>query len=80
MSQPVAIRLEDHGVRIERVRRMTSRPTAATVHAGRRSSSPTVTPAQLAEEAAAHGLEAEALRRIPETAEHVGSEVVMLRA
>jgi hypothetical protein len=33
----------------------------------------------LAEEAAAHGLEAEQLRRIPETDEHVGAEVVVFR-
>ena len=35
--------------------------------------------AQLAEEAAAHGLEAEELRHVPETDEHVGSEVVVFR-
>ena len=40
----------------------------------------TVSAALLAEEAAEHGLEAEELRHIPETPEHVGSEVVILRA
>ena len=38
-----------------------------------------VTPGGLAEEAAAHGLEAEELRHIPETPEHVASEVVIFR-
>ena len=38
-----------------------------------------VSPALLAEEAAAHGLEAEDVRHIPETPEHVGAEVVILR-
>ena len=35
---------------------------------------------ELAEEAAAHGLEAEELRHIPETDEHVAAEVVVFRA
>jgi SAM-dependent methyltransferase len=79
ISQPVAVRLEDDGVRIERVRQLIS-------PAGQRESSDdavhlaTVTPGQLAEEAAAHGLEAEELRLIAETPEHVGSEVLVLRA
>ena len=38
-----------------------------------------VTPGGLAEEAAAHGLEAEELRHIPETPEHVAGEVVVFR-
>jgi hypothetical protein len=38
-----------------------------------------VTPAQLAEEAAGYGLEAEELRHVPETDEHVGAEVVVFR-
>ena len=38
-----------------------------------------VTPGELAEEAAAHGLEAEELRHIPETPEHVASQVVIFR-
>jgi SAM-dependent methyltransferase len=78
VSQPMAIRLEDDGVRIERVRQLISpggerETTDDAVHLA------TVTPAQLAEEGAAHGLEAEELRTIPETPEHVGSEVVILR-
>ena len=35
---------------------------------------------KLAEEGAPHGLEAEELRHIPETDEHVGAEVVVFRA
>jgi SAM-dependent methyltransferase len=78
VSQPVAIRLLDDGVRIERVRQLISPDGTRTtsddaVHLA------TVSPAQLAEEAAEHGLEAEELRHIPETPEHVGSEVVILR-
>ena len=78
VSQPVAIRLQDDGVRIERVRQLISpsgerETTDDAVHLA------TVTPAQLAEEAAAHGLHAEELRHIPETPAHVGSEVVILR-
>jgi SAM-dependent methyltransferase len=79
VSQPVAIRLEDHGVRIERIRQLiapdgTRESTPDEVHLA------TVTPAMLAEEAAEHGLQAEELRHIPETPEHVGSEVVIMRA
>ena len=78
VSQPVAIRLLDDGVRIERVRQRIApdgeRSTADdAVHLA------TVSPGGLAEEAAAHGLEAEDLRHIPETPAHVGSEVVILR-
>jgi hypothetical protein len=52
---------------------------------GRRTTSPDtitlaeVTPGQLAEEAAEHGLEAEELLHVPETDEHVGAEVVVFR-
>ena len=38
-----------------------------------------VTPGGLAEEAARHGLEAEELLHIPETFEHVASQVVVFR-
>jgi SAM-dependent methyltransferase len=78
ISQPVAIRPEPDGVRIERVRQLIS-------PAGERETSDdvihlaAVTPEQLADEAAGHGLEAENVLQIPETAEHVGSEVVVLR-
>jgi SAM-dependent methyltransferase len=78
ISQPVAIRLLDDGVRIERIRQLiapdgTRATTDDAVHLS------TVSPGELAEEAAEHGLEAEELRHIPETPEHVGSEVVILR-
>jgi SAM-dependent methyltransferase len=78
VSQPVAIRVAPEEYRIERVREIVA-------PGGRRERSDDVirlakvTPAQLAEEAAAHGLEAEELRRIPETDEHVGAEVVVFR-
>jgi SAM-dependent methyltransferase len=78
VSQPVAIRVAPQEYRIERVREIVAPD-------GRRERSDDVirlakvTPAQLAEEAAAHGLQAEELRRIPETDEHVGAEVVVFR-
>ena len=78
VSQPVAIRVEPGAYRIERVREIVA-------PGGRRERSDdvirlaNVTPAQLAEEAAEHGLEAEELRLIPETDEHVGAEVVVFR-
>jgi SAM-dependent methyltransferase len=78
LSQPVAIRPDGDGVRIERVRhlvapggdRTAEDDTVRLAH---------VTPAGLAEEAAEHGLDAVQLRHVPETADHVGSEVVVLR-
>jgi SAM-dependent methyltransferase len=78
ISQPVAIRLLDDGVRIERIRQLIAPDGTRTteddaVHLA------TVSPGGLAEEAAVHGLEAEDLLRIPETPAHVGSEVVILR-
>jgi SAM-dependent methyltransferase len=78
ISQPVAIRLLDDGVRIERIRQLIAPDGTRTteddaVHLS------TVSPGGLAEEAAEHGLEAEDIRHIPETPAHVGSEVVILR-
>jgi|tagenome__1003787_1003787.scaffolds.fasta_scaffold20717943_2 SAM-dependent methyltransferase len=78
VSQPVAIRLLDDGVRIERIRQLIAPDGTRTteddaVHLA------TVSPGGLAEEAARHGLEADDLRHIPETPAHVGSEVVILR-
>jgi SAM-dependent methyltransferase len=78
VSQPVAIRVAPGEYRIERVREIVAPD-------GRRERSEDVirlakvSPGGLAEEAAAHGLEAEELRRIPETDEHVGAEVVVFR-
>jgi SAM-dependent methyltransferase len=78
VSQPVAIRLLDDGVRIERIRQLIAPDGTRTteddaVHLA------TVSSGGLAEEAAQHGLEADDLRHIPETPAHVGSEVVILR-
>jgi SAM-dependent methyltransferase len=78
ISQPIAIRLEDGRVHIERIRqrigatgeRLTTEDTITLS---------IVTPGGLAEEAAEHSLEAEELRHIPETAEHVASQVVIFR-
>jgi SAM-dependent methyltransferase len=78
ISQPIAIRADPDAYTIVRIREMvapdglrTTSPDTITLAA--------VSPAQLAEEAAAHGLEAEELRHVPETDEHVGSEVVVFR-
>ena len=78
ISQPVAIRLLDDGVRIERVRQLVA-PDGTRVTTDDAVHLATVSPGELAEEGAEHGLEAEDLRHIPETPEHVGSEVVILR-
>jgi SAM-dependent methyltransferase len=78
ISQPVAIRLEGDEAWIERIRQRVG------PHGERTTSDDAirlsvVTPAGLAEEAAAHGLEAEQLRHIPETPEHIASEVMIFR-
>ncbi len=78
ISQPVAVRLFDDGVRIERVRQLIA-PDGERTTADDAVHLATVSPGGLAEEAAAHGLEAEDLRHIPETPAHVSSEVVILR-
>jgi hypothetical protein len=78
VSQPIAIRVADGHVQIERIRQRIG-------PGGERQTSDdvirlhTVTPGALAEEAAEHGLEAEELRHIPETPEHVASQVVVFR-
>lgn len=78
VSQPVAVREEADAAWIERVRIIVAPD-------GVRTSEPDlvrlarVSAAGLAVEAAAHGLAAEEVRTIPETDEHVGSEVVVLR-
>jgi SAM-dependent methyltransferase len=78
VSQPIAIRVLDDHVLIERIRQMIGpdgeRETFEDVIRLQ-----IVTPGGLAEEAAEHGLEAEELRHIPETPEHVASEVVVFR-
>jgi SAM-dependent methyltransferase len=78
ISQPVAIRLTDHGAVIERTRHKIG-PHGQSVSSDDVIELAVVTPGGLAEEAARHQLEAEELRHIPETAEHVASEVVIFR-
>jgi SAM-dependent methyltransferase len=78
VSQPVAIRVAPAEYRIERVREIVA-PDGTRERSDDVIRLAKVTPAQLADEAAAHGLEAEELRRIPETDEHVGAEVVVFR-
>jgi SAM-dependent methyltransferase len=77
-SRPVAVVDEGERVAIHRIRETVDargNHTASddVVHLDR------VSAAELAEEAAAHGLEAERARFIPETDNYVGSTVVMLR-
>jgi SAM-dependent methyltransferase len=78
LSQPIAIRIDGDHVQIERIRQLIG------PHDQRETSDDVihlsvVTAGGLAEEAARHGLEAEELRHIPETPEHVASEVVIFR-
>jgi SAM-dependent methyltransferase len=79
LSQPVAIRVDAERYRIERIREIVA-PDGEREQTDDVIELAHVSPAQLAEEAAVHGLEAEDLRRIPETDEHVGAEVVVFRA
>jgi SAM-dependent methyltransferase len=78
ISQPVAIRVYEDYVEIERIRQIVSAKGERT-SAGDLIRLAVVTPGELAEEAAAHGLEAEELLHIPETLEHVASQVVVFR-
>jgi SAM-dependent methyltransferase len=78
VSQPVAIRAAPGEYRIERLREVVA-PDGTRERSADVIRLADVTPAQLADEAAGHGLEAEELRRIPETDEHVGAEVVIFR-
>ena len=78
VSQPIAIRIDGEQVLIERIRQVVGpadeRDALKDVIA-----LSIVTPGGLAEEAARHGLEAEELLHIPETPEHVASQVVVFR-
>jgi SAM-dependent methyltransferase len=78
ISQPIAIRVDGDHVQIERTRSLAGpgdhRETLDDVI-----DLLVVTPGGLAEEAARHGLEAEDLLHIPETPEHVASQVVVFR-
>jgi SAM-dependent methyltransferase len=78
ISQPVAIRVGDHSVTIERIRQRVG-PHGERITSDDEIELAVVTPGGLAEEAAAHDLEAEELRHIPETAEHVATQVVIFR-
>jgi SAM-dependent methyltransferase len=78
ISQPIAIRVEGDRVDIERVRQRVG-PLGERITTDDVITLAVVTPGGLAEEAAAHRLEAEELRQIPETADHVASQVVIFR-
>jgi SAM-dependent methyltransferase len=78
VSQPVAVREDPDAAWIERVR-ITIGPDGGRTREPDVVRLARVSPAGLAAEAAAHGLVAEEVRTIPETDEHVGSEVVVLR-
>ena len=78
ISQPIAIRVYEDYVEIERIRQIVG-PQGERTSAGDRIRLSVVTPGELAEEAAAHGLEAEQLLHIPETLDHVASQVVVFR-
>lgn len=78
ISQPVAIRVDDSEVRIERIRQRVG-PHGERVTVDDEIRLQVVTPGGLAEEGARHGLEAEELRHIPETPEHIATEVVIFR-
>jgi SAM-dependent methyltransferase len=78
LSQPLAIRVAAGEYRIERLREVVA-PDGERERSADVIRLAAVTPAQLADEAAPHGLDAEELRRIPETDEHVGAEAVIFR-
>jgi SAM-dependent methyltransferase len=78
LSQPVAIRVDPDRATIDRVRQRVG-PDGERVTSEDRIELAVVSPGLLAEEAAEHGLEAEELRHIEETLEHVASEVVIFR-
>jgi SAM-dependent methyltransferase len=78
VSQPIAIRVHDTHVDIERIRQVIG-PADEREAVGDLIRLQIVTPGALADEAAEHGLEAEELRHIPETPEHVASQVVVFR-
>jgi len=79
VSQPVAVRPEPGGIAIERIRQVVS-PRGRRSAEGDAIRLDTLDGDTLAAEAAAHGLRDAGRRRIEATDEHVGSEVVLLRA
>jgi SAM-dependent methyltransferase len=78
VSQPTAIRLRPGAMRIERLRALIS-PDGARSAAEDVIELALVGADELAAEGAAAGLRAEPSRHVPATADHVGSEVVLLR-
>ena len=78
-SQPVAVRKFPHATRIERVRRATAPDGSVTVEDDAIELAH-VTGERLEAEGRAAGLEPEPARSIAATADHVGTEVVLLRA
>jgi SAM-dependent methyltransferase len=78
VSQPTAIRLHPGVMRIERLRELLS-PDGARSAAEDVTELSLVDAAGLAREGATAGLRAEPSRHVPATADHVGSEVVLLR-
>jgi SAM-dependent methyltransferase len=78
-SQPTAVRALAHATRIERVRRSVS-PDGAVSQEDDAIELAHLTVAELEAEGRAVGFAPEPARRIEATAEHVGAEVVLLRA
>ncbi|MDA0170786.1 class I SAM-dependent methyltransferase [Solirubrobacter taibaiensis] len=78
ISQPISVQVNDHSAAIERVRQRVG-PDEERVTSDDRIELAIVSPGTLAEEAAAHGLEADELLHIEETPDHVASEVVVFR-
>jgi len=78
LSQPVAVRAGPGSVRIERVRQIVA-PGGERTSEDDAIELQSVTAEGLAREAEPHGLRAEPPRSVPETDDHVGSTVVMLR-
>jgi SAM-dependent methyltransferase len=78
ISQPVSVQVGEHTAAIERIRQRVG-PGEERVTTDDRIELSIVSPGTLAEEAAAAGLEADELRHIEETPEHVASEVVLFR-
>jgi len=77
-SRPVAVRADGDGFVLQRLREHVT-PAGERVATEDRVRLNRVDPAQLAREAATAGLTAEPPRSIPETDDHVGSTVAMLR-
>ncbi|MBE2315294.1 class I SAM-dependent methyltransferase [Solirubrobacter sp. CPCC 204708] len=78
ISQPVSVQVGPHSATIDRLRQRVA-PDGERETTEDRIELAVVSPGTLAEEAAQHGLEADELRHIEETPEHVASEVVLFR-